>query len=164
VSPELLLSSLSVVIAFGALVVNFALSHRASVRARKPVLVFVFGDEHDRTEWVLRNVGNGPALNVLVAVRSQGEWFNPVRVPPLAKDASFRLTWVMPYDQVGLGASYGDFEGRRYTATLGDEVARAYDGDRLPEWNDAEIVRYWDISAAIATASSWGARRSDFTA
>ena len=163
-SAELVISITSVAIAFGAVVLNFALNHRAAVRARKPVLVFVYDTERGyEAEWVLRNVGNGPALNVLVAMRAEGEWFNPVRVPPLARDSSFALPWTKRTTSVGLGATYGDFEGRRYTSTLGGEVARAYDGDRLPTWDDEEIVRYWQVESTIGQGTLWwGAKLSDF--
>jgi hypothetical protein len=166
VSAELVISIVSVAIAFGAVVLNFALSHRAAVRARKPVLVFVFDtEERHEGEWVLRNVGNGPALNVLVAMRAEGEWFNPVRVPPLARDSSFALPWTARTGSAGLGASYGDFEGRRYTSTLGGEIARAYDGDRLPALDDEEVVRYWQVESTIGQGIlTWGAKPCDFRA
>jgi hypothetical protein len=63
--------------------VTFGLSYRASraaeQRARIPVLVFVYDGAQG---WLLRNVGNGPALNIEVAqkvVRGEraGSWINP---------------------------------------------------------------------------------------
>jgi hypothetical protein len=164
-NTAILISVASVAIAFASLVVNFVLNHRAAVRARKPVLVFV---DESRT-WVLRNVGNGPALNVLVAQRDTNKktWFNPVLVPPFAKDTSIALTWIDVASDPGLGASYEDFESRRYTATLGAEIARSYDGDRLPRWNmagsiwEAEVKRYWELSNR-PYQERWSERSSDF--
>src|ERR1041384_6175962 len=77
-------------------VVTFALNYRhtrgSAVLARKPVLIFEYDGE---LGWVLRNVGAGPALNVIVAQkRVGGDWFNPVRVPPLSKDGRFLLAWL----------------------------------------------------------------------
>jgi len=163
VSAAILISLASVAIAFASLVVNFVLNHRAAVRARKPVLVFV--DESGR--WVLRNVGNGPALNVLVAQRDTKAktWFNPVLVPPFARDTSHTLEWIDAAADPGLGARYEDFESRRYTATLGGETARTYDGDRLPEWKtlgqDCEVKRYWELSDR-PYGERWSERPSDF--
>jgi hypothetical protein len=80
---------MSAVLASTALIVSvltFALNYRHTRRrtalARKPVLVF----EYEGTRgWVLRNVGAGPALNVIVAQkRVGGSWFNPARVPPIS--------------------------------------------------------------------------------
>jgi hypothetical protein len=130
------------------------------VRARKPVLVFV--DDPEQGCWVLRNVGNGPALNVLVALRHGGRWFNPVLVPPFGKDSSFPLRWLGRINTAGLGATYSDFEDRRYTSTLGGERSRAYAGDRLPRWKDAEIRRYWELDEEFL-ASRWGEKESGFS-
>jgi hypothetical protein len=157
-SSALFISVVSVGIAFASLVLNVVLSQRASVRARKPVLVFV--DDPEQGCWVLRNVGNGPALNVLVAERQRGHWFNPVRVTPLGKDSSFPLTWLGRVNTSGLGASYSDFEGGRYTSTLGAEIAKAYESDRLPQWEEKEIKRYWELPAGYP--DPWGAKGSDF--
>jgi hypothetical protein len=159
-SAALLISITSVTIAFVSLILNLALSHRASVRARKPVLVFV--DDPEAGSWMLRNVGNGPALNVLVAQRAEGCWLRPVRAPPLSTNSSFALTWLGRVGDTGLGASYSDFEGRRYTSTLGGEQSRTYDGERLPPWDDDEIRRYWD--PGIEFPDPWGERASDFRA
>jgi hypothetical protein len=161
VSPALFISAVSVAVAFSSLVVNFVLNYRASVRARKPVLVFI--DDPEQGSWLLRNVGNGPALNVLVAQRARGRWSNPVRVPPFAKDSTFALTWLGRTNVAGLGVSYGDFEGRRYTSTLGGETSRAYEGDRLPRWDDTDIRRHWELSDVPDPFRMWSERESDFT-
>jgi hypothetical protein len=161
VSVAVFISAVSVAIAFASLAVNFLLSHRAEVRARKPVLVFV--DDPDQGCWTLNNIGNGPALNVVVAQRAGGQWFNPVRVPPFSRDAAFRLEWLGRVNDTGLGASYADFEGHRYTSTLGDEIARAYEGERLPTWDEAEIARYWELPAAVVRTRR-AAKASDFRA
>jgi hypothetical protein len=161
VSAALFISAVSVALAFASLLVNFVLNYRAAVRARKPVLVFI--DDPSEGCWLLRNVGNGPALNVVVAQRARGSWFNPVRVPPFAKDSTFPLQWLGRTNDTGLGASYADFEGRRYTSTLGGETSRAYDGERLPRWEDADIRRYWQLSNVLDPVQVWGEKASDFT-
>jgi hypothetical protein len=165
VSAALYVSVVSVAIAFASFAVNFTLNQRAAVRARKPVLVFV--DDPDETCWVLRNVGNGPALNVVVAQRqTELGWFNPVRVPPLGKDSRFRLHWLGRWSIGGLGASYSDFEDRRYTSTLGNEISCTYDGDRLPRWNDDELKRYWhpelEGDTAVRELQPWAVKASHF--
>ena len=139
-SAATVIAIVSVAIAGTSFVVNFLIGQRAAVRARKPVLVFVDDPEHQC--WVLRNVGNGPALNVLVAQRQSGQWFNPVLAPPLSKDSAVPLAWLGRVNTTGLGATYSDFEDRRYTSTLGGEHSRAYEGSRLPEWPDGDVRRY----------------------
>lgn len=152
----------SLALAATSFAVNFWIAHRGAVRARKPVLVFV--DDPERQCWVLQNVGNGPALNVLVAQRHSGQWFNPVLTPPLAKDSIFPLTWLGRVNTTGLGATYSDFEDRRYTSTLGGERSRTYDQGRLPGWRDEEIRRYWELRRDEGVATRWAERSSGFSA
>lgn len=161
-SPAIAISIVSVAIAALSFVTNFWVGRRAAVRARKPVLVFV--DDPEEQCWVLHNVGNGPALNVLVAQRQDGRWFNPVFAPPLARDARFPLTWLGRINVTGLGAGYSDFEDYRYTSTLGGERSRTYDGNRLPNWADHEARRYWQLQPGVVAAVRWSERASDFKA
>jgi hypothetical protein len=144
--------------------INFGLARRAAVRARKPVLVFV--DEPAQGAWVLRNVGNGPALNVLVAQRQEGQWFNPVIVPPLSTESSYPLTWLGRINITGLGVTYADFEDRRYTSTIGGERSRTYEGNRLPawEWDDLDVRRHWQLNSVLTPETRWAARDSAFSA
>jgi hypothetical protein len=152
----------SLLFAAVSFVVNFSIAHRAAVRARKPVLVFV--DDREHQCWVLQNVGNGPALNIVVAMREFNTWFNPVLAPPLAKDGAIPLTW-LGRANTGLGATYSDFEDRRYTATSGGEYSRTYEGDRLPKWDDEEVRAHWTLHPEQAlTPPVWGKRASDFKA
>jgi hypothetical protein len=161
VTVSILISALALLVSAGSFAVNLAVGHRAAVRGRKPVLVFV--DEPGDC-WTLRNIGNGPAINVVVAQRKDGRWFNPVRVRPMAKDASERLEWLDRVNDTGLGVSYADSEQRHYTATLGAEILHVYDGRRLPDWDDSDVRRYWDVPRYDSVAIRWGDRVSDFRA
>jgi hypothetical protein len=164
-SAALFISVVSLTLALVSFAVNFVLNQRAAVRARKPVLVFV--DDPEASGWVLRNVGNGPALNVVVAQRERElGWFNPVRVPPLGRDAAFRLHWLGRWNAGGLGSTYSDFEDRRYTSTLGGEISRTYEGDRLPDWRDEEVKKHWfpELDGDIRKLERWAVRESNFAA
>lgn len=159
-------STLIAGIAVGISIVTFIISlwrgQRAEARARKPVLVFV--DDPDIGCWVLRNVGNGPALNVLVAQRRNGQWFNPVKLPPLARDATFPLGWLGRVNDTGLGATFFDFEGSAYTSTLGEEVVKTYAGQRLPIWPDSDVERHWQATPYDHTTPPRHPIPSDFSA
>jgi hypothetical protein len=160
-SIAVFISTVSVAVALLSFAANFMISQRAAVRARKPVLVFVDDPEHGC--WVLRNVGNGPALNVLVAQRAAGQWFNPVLVPPFGKDSAIPLTWLGRINITGLGASYSDFEDRRYSSTLGGDRSRTYEGDQLPQWTDDEVKRYWELpEGPLNPTVHWSERASSF--
>jgi hypothetical protein len=137
--------------------VTFGLSYRASRagerRARIPVLVFVYDGAQG---WLLRNVGNGPALNIEVAqkvVRGEraGTWINPVRVPPVGRDKEVLLSWLGEDSMYGLGAVYEDFlgadegaAGRIYTVTCGNDRNAIKPGRHLPQWSESEIVAQWE--------------------
>jgi hypothetical protein len=125
----------------------------------------VFVDAPEQGAWVLQNVGNGPALNVLVAQRQDGKWFNPVIVPPLSVNSSYPLKWLGRINSTGLGATYADFEDTRYKSTLGGERSRTYEGDRLPSWSDREVRRHWepDLADVLRVAVPWGVKESAFS-
>jgi len=100
------LSSTALLVSVVTFALNYRHTRKSAVLTRKPVLVFEYDGEQG---WLLRNVGAGPALNVIVAQkRVGGEWFNPVRVPPLSKDGKFLLGWLGHVNTTGLGATYVD--------------------------------------------------------
>jgi hypothetical protein len=141
--------------------VTFGLSYRASTaaerRSRIPVLVFVYDG---RQGWLLKNVGNGPALNIEVAqkvVRGEeaGAWLNPVRVPPIARDNESVLAWLGHDNLHGLGAVYEDFlsadegkPGRVYTVTCGKDRNTVRPGRHLPTWAEAETLSSWEAATS----------------
>lgn len=103
-NPKDILSGVAIVVSICTFGLSLWFAWRSSIAAKRPVLVFVYDG---RTGWVLRNIGGGPALNVIVAQKCVGdEWFNPVRVPPFAKDAEFALRWLGHVNTTGLGATY----------------------------------------------------------
>ena len=160
--PSTLIASVAVIVSVATFVVSLWAGLRAESRARKPVLVFI--DQPADGNWVIRNIGNGPALNIVVAQRQDGFWFNPVKVPPLGRESSFSLVWLERTNDTGLGTTYVDFEGHAYTSTLGDEIARTYEGHRLPTWRDDEVERYWSLLERNVSHARWAARESDFRA
>lgn len=137
------------VLSLAALVVSmvtFALSYRytrqSAVLARKPVLIF----EYDGgVGWTLRNVGAGPSLNVVVAQkRVGGDWFNPVRVPPLSKEGSLTLRWLSHVNTTGLGATYTDTEQLAYTSICGDDLNSVAEGVLFGPWPEAQMGKHWN--------------------
>jgi hypothetical protein len=147
-----ILSVLAVVISVISFDFSFWQRRQADITGVQPALVFVFDN---KVGWRLENIGNGPALNVIVAKkRPYGEWFEPVRVPPLAKDADLQLHWIPINDENGLGATYNDIRNRAYTTTTGADYSRIIDGHELPErivapahskFEDREIGVYWAL-------------------
>lgn len=136
------LSATAILVSVFTFGLSFWFTWRSSVAAKRPVLVFVYDGQ---TGWILRNIGGGPALNVLVAQKKVGaEWFNPVRVPPLAKDTELVLRWLDHVNTTGLGATYTDYEDRAYSSTCGNDLSRAFRGRRFGPWPEAIIGRGWN--------------------
>jgi hypothetical protein len=139
--------------------VTFGLTQRfasaSDRRARIPVLVFVY----DSTgHWLLRNVGNGPALNITLATKARHddrEWQNPTRIPPIAKDAQFKLSWLGDDDYAILTASYEDFltadnkrRSRAYTVSMAYDLNRIVPIHDLPRWGVDESLASWQREQA----------------
>ena len=107
-----------------------------------------------RRGWLLRNVGNGPALNVVVACKyvkgeNRGTWFDAVRVPPLGKDGEMLLGWLGHEGEHGLGATYEDFltqagKGKTYTTTCGDDLSKVVEGHAFAFGED-RIRAEWSL-------------------
>lgn len=138
-----LLTAVAVIVSLGSVAVTLFIYKRTATAARKPTLIF----EYSKDGWLLNNVGNGPALNVIVARKNPGaDWFDPVRVPGFAKDGTMRLHWCAHDNEHGLGASYEDSAGKSYTVTCGDDLSRISEGNRLPAWT--RVDRHWKRAPA----------------
>jgi hypothetical protein len=125
-----------------SLTISYLSSRKTSITGIKPVLVFVYDEEKG---WILQNIGNGPAMNIIVAQkRVGGEWFNPVRIPPVSKGTEFILTWLGHVNDTGLGATYTDFQDRTYSSTCGNDLSRTFEGNKLRVWKEQEIGRHWN--------------------
>jgi hypothetical protein len=137
-----LLAGIAIIVSCLTFGLSFWFTWRSGVSAKRPVLVFVYDAS---TGWILRNIGLGPALNVTIAQkRVQGEGFNPVRVPPLAKDKECILRWLGHVNTTGLGATYTDYENRAYTSTCGDDLSRTFRGVQFGPWPEQGIGKHWN--------------------
>jgi hypothetical protein len=133
----------ALVVSIGSCTLSYNLSHQTAVTSVRPVLVF----QYDLSSgWSLRNVGNGPALDVLVAMKKDdhADWTQPMRVPPLPKDGQFGLQkWPVYGSARVLGSSYLDVQQRQYSTTCINDLSAIHEGNALKTWPDDAIHRYW---------------------
>lgn len=122
------------------------MNFRSSIR---PVLVFEY---EPNKGWHLKNIGQGPALNVLVAQHKSAEWFHPVRVPPIAKDRAIELTWCLHDNEHGLGTLYEDANGERYTSTCGNDLNATRKGFAFGPWHESEIGKLWADGEVVSSS------------
>jgi hypothetical protein len=112
--------------------------------------------DHGIKRWKIRNVGNGPALNITVAqraTRGDGAWYNPVTVPSIESGGSFIIEWLGSNGEFALGARYCDFldyaqESKFFAYTSSDRSEVYLPGD-LPPWampisTPEESKRFWE--------------------
>jgi hypothetical protein len=136
-----IISALPLVFSALALILSFLSFQLTSVRSIKPVLTIAYQSDMG---WSLTNVGYGPALNVIVAQReSEGDWSNPVRVPPLALGATIRLEWLHHTNIKWLGASYTDTDGRQYSSMTAEDLTTIRTGNSFPRWREQDILKQW---------------------
>jgi hypothetical protein len=141
--PKTVLAALAIFVSLCTFGLSFWFTWRSSIAAKRPLLVFIY---EGNTGWILRNIGGGPALNVIVAQKKVGgEWFNPVRVPPFAKESEMALKWLGHVNNTGLGVTYTDYEDRPYTSTCGNDLSRTFRGTRFGPWNEPVVLRHWNV-------------------
>jgi hypothetical protein len=115
-------------------------NRRTELRVVRPVLVFVYKEEG----WYVSNVGNGPALDIVVAQQiPHRQWEKAVRIPPLGKDREFKLHWIEDDNIRGLGATYSSFDGLRYTSECHDDLTTVKSRDRFPHFG--AIMQEWKL-------------------
>lgn len=133
----------ALLVSIGSCSASLSMSRHTAITAIRPVLVFHFDLKNG---WAIQNVGNGPALDLLVAMKTKDSvaWSHPLRVPPLAKDGEFGLLkWNVYVSARTLGVTYRDIQGRAYSTTCTNDRSSVHDGYSLRSWPDEEITRHW---------------------
>src|SRR5262249_28322857 len=111
--PAWIIPVLAWLIPVGISVAAIFYARLAVTRSLRPVLVFVC-KVRDK-EWLIQNVGTGPALDVLVAEKTHEEqpWTRFKRLPPLSKDGEINLESAPSFFAV----TYTDAENNAYSTT-----------------------------------------------
>jgi hypothetical protein len=137
------------VVAILALIVSLVSLTLTAVKGRydqivgiKPALIFAYDRD---AGWQIQNIGNGPALNIIVAqinsVAQSTNWERPVQIRPLRKDGNFEIHWDRDNDTHGFGAMYEDMWAREYTTICRRDLNRLQSGWHLGRWKAEEIIQ-----------------------
>lgn len=107
-----------------------------------PTLIFVYDS---KIGWSLKNVGNGPALNVEVAHQDEGvkKWKDPTLLYPISEDGSVNIKWV-GHSPNKLIAAYTDVHNREYKSVTDDDRTTINDREKSRPWTRDEVKRIWE--------------------
>jgi hypothetical protein len=135
------LSVMALVVSVISLVASSLLSMRTLRANIKPVVAVVYDGERG---WIINNVGNGPALNIVVCQQLTGRrWVHPVRVPPMPVQGTFRLLWLENDNVHAIGVGYEDLHGKKYSSICANDLTTVRKGSGFPRWGENEIGRHW---------------------
>lgn len=108
-----------------------------------PMLVFVYDSDKG---WLIKNIGNSPSFNVIVASRTfTGEWYFPVRIPPVSVNQEYVLHWVGHANVDVLGAIYADTQQSIYSTVCSYDNSQIYSGNVMANWTETEIKADWKL-------------------
>ena len=102
----------------------------------QPSLVFYNKgkDNNDKNRWMVKNVGNGPAINVTVASgKTDEKWIQneSLLLSALAPNDERYLFWTKHHG--ALMATYSDIEDRHYTSKCKNNRNELHEGNKYPE-------------------------------
>jgi len=139
--PQTWFAGIAVLVSIVSLWVALWTFVRSRVTSLQPVLVFTFDS---RTGWLLRNIGNGPALDIIGAERPKDAgWSMPMRIPPLSPSAQVEVSPLGHHNVPELACSYRDIDGRCYTSVCEHDLTVVQKGRALPIWPEEQIERLW---------------------
>lgn len=134
----------------------------------EPVIVFIW--DNDKHCYYIKNVGKGPAMNIIVTYINDTEspdWKNPVKCYSLEPNGTIDIDWGlksggilfsrrhdqgMPSDYVNgvtkLAAIYSSANfliKQTYTSVFEDETIHIRKGNKIRQWTGKELFRIWDL-------------------
>ena len=140
--PELAISLIALVLSLIATVSSIYFSNLGLKTNVLPTLVFIYNSANG---WSVKNVGNGPALNVIIAHQNHGanKWQAPTRLYPLAAGDKIHIKWVGRSPNK-LMATYADVHNRNYTSLTDEDLTTIESKSPLIFWDETEISKIWE--------------------
>ena len=137
------IAAIALVISIIVFVDNRIREIRSARLGRRPTLVFVW-DGSQRT-WTLSNIGNGPALDVVIYQHIDKRWRHPLRMPEMAvQDCNVvpRRWYEEWHGDPGLGARYRSITEEEYFTKTGDDYSEVSAG--WPDFSADEVIEpHW---------------------
>ncbi len=142
INPELIISVIALIVAISSTVAAIYFSRVSMRTSVLPTLVLVY---EAKKGWEVRNVGNGPALNVTIAHQRHNSdtWELPTRLYPVPKDETVKVPWV-GNNPDKIAAVYSDVHNNEYTSITDEDLTTIYLGRVLPVWKQSELGRVWE--------------------
>lgn len=113
--------------------------------AHTPVVVITYDGNARR--WKAANVGNSPALNIVVAQQDEatGEWYNPVAIPAISAGESTTLEWLGNKGNFSLGARYSDFLARNKRSSFFSYTSKDWCSVRRPRRDSRGVMPIYSV-------------------
>lgn len=139
---ELSISFVALILSIVATVSSIYFSNIGMKTNVLPSMAFVYENVKG---WSVRNVGNGPALNVIIAHQNQGTdtWIAPTRLYPVPKDETVHIRWV-GLKPSKLMAIYTDVQNRSYITITDKGHTVIQRGTPSMSWQENEIKNIWE--------------------
>jgi hypothetical protein len=140
--PQLVISLVALTLSIIATISSIYFSNIGIKTNVLPTLVFVYDSDKG---WSINNVGNGPALNVVVTHQTHGEnkWIEPTRLYPIPENDTVYIAWV-GHNPDKLMATYTDVHNRSYSSLTDEDLTTISDKDVSQPWKDTDIRRIWE--------------------
>jgi len=133
-------AAISVLISLLAVILSYHAFRKTLREGVRPVLIF---SRRSGTLWQIQNVGNGPAIRLVVADRDTfGEWQSSTKCYPLSAGATTELRWIGHGAE--LVAEYHDVNGAPFTTVFRDGINKVSAGrmhSDLPPPSDEWFAR-----------------------
>ena len=146
---QFVIPGVAVIISIISLIVSIRYSKRNLETSISPTLVFVRYDD----DWKIENIGNGPALNVIIFAGSRENWLDAKQYYPVPAGVRMDIP-KMSIPRARLGASYEDTHGNKYSSICEHYHTNIFRNDHPEEWKEVvpEVVKFLKSRAPIQVA------------
>ncbi|KHE91726.1 MAG: hypothetical protein K8F52_12295 [Candidatus Scalindua rubra] len=135
---KILFSGIAIIVSIIAITISFLSARKSRIIGLRPVLVFYFQSGRG---WYIKNIGNGPALNIILALLdADNRWISPEGIPSLAVNGEFVFGSFNTEIKInGWGCLYTDIAERSYSSIQKGNKTQIATGSLFPAWNSDEI-------------------------